>query len=278
MARLRKRFERFRMPGLLGGRTRKRQPSYVPLAVVEAVGRLKREVYPDCSVGHFREFAQRRFGVKLGYRWTKDILQAHGVVDKEASRGKYRRKRERRPMRGMMVHMDASTHPWLGGQPPRDLFVALDDADGRILHARFVEQEGTMATLQAIDHILRRWGRFCELYTDRGSHFAPTVRPGTEPAVGQVQRVPERVGFEPFPYHSMAIWILTQMRRWGQLQREVDYAAIASQVFLALDAGRAMRDLGLTVPANPMRNETILGRSFDPAQPDAYLNSFAIKR
>jgi nitrate/nitrite transport system substrate-binding protein len=96
--------------------------------------------------------------------------------------------------------------------------------------------------------------------------------------LGQVQRVPERVGFEPFPYHSMAIWILTQMRRWGQLQREVDYAAIASQVFLALDAGRAMRDLGLTVPANPMRNETILGRSFDPAQPDAYLNSFAIKR
>jgi len=96
--------------------------------------------------------------------------------------------------------------------------------------------------------------------------------------LGQVQRVPERVGFEPFPYHSMAIWILTQMRRWGQLQREVDYAAVASQVFLALDAGRAMRDLGLTVPANPMRNETILGRSFDPAQPDAYLNSFAIKR
>ncbi len=96
--------------------------------------------------------------------------------------------------------------------------------------------------------------------------------------LGQVQRVPERVGFEPFPYHSMAIWILTQMRRWGQLQREVDYAAVAQQVFLTLDAGRAMRDIGLVVPTNPMRTETILGKVFDPAQPDAYLNSFAIRR
>ncbi len=96
--------------------------------------------------------------------------------------------------------------------------------------------------------------------------------------LGQVQRVPERVGFEPFPYHSMAIWILTQMRRWGQLQREVDYAAVANQVFLTLDAGRAMRELGLTVPANSMRTETVFGRSFNPAQPDAYLNSFAIRR
>ena len=189
MARLRERYERLGMLGLRDGRTGKRQPSDVPATVVAEICRLKREVYPDFSMRHFHEFAQRRHGLELGYTWTRDILQAHGVVDKAPARGKYRRKRERRPMRGMMVHMDASTHPWVAGLPSWDLFVALDDADGRILYARFVEQEGTRATLQALEHIIRRWGRFCELYTDRGSHFAPTVKPGTEPSLGQVQRV-----------------------------------------------------------------------------------------
>lgn len=96
--------------------------------------------------------------------------------------------------------------------------------------------------------------------------------------LGGVQRVPQRIGFDPYPWHSMAVWILTQMRRWNQLQRDVDWAAVAEQTFLALDAGRAMRDLGLPVPESPMRNETILGRSFDPRQPEAYMASFAIRR
>jgi len=85
--------------------------------------------------------------------------------------------------------------------------------------------------------------------------------------LGRVQRVPDRIGFDPFPWHSMAYWILTQMRRWGQLPREVDYAQVAEQVFLALDAGRAMRDLGLSVPVSPLRIERIMGRTFDPANP-----------
>jgi nitrate/nitrite transport system substrate-binding protein len=96
--------------------------------------------------------------------------------------------------------------------------------------------------------------------------------------LGQVVRQPNRIGFDPFPYHSMAVWILTQMRRWNQLQRDVDWAGVAEQTFLALDAGRAMRDLGMQVPANPLRTETILGRSFDPRDPAAYMASFAIRR
>ena len=96
--------------------------------------------------------------------------------------------------------------------------------------------------------------------------------------LGNVRRVPNRIGFDPFPYHSMAVWILTQMRRWNQLPRDVDWRAVAEQTFLALDAGRVMRELGMAVPENPMRVETILGRRFDPAQPEAYMAGFAIKR
>ena len=85
--------------------------------------------------------------------------------------------------------------------------------------------------------------------------------------LGQVQRVPDRIGFDPFPWQSMATWILTQMRRWGQVQRDLDYAQVSQQVFLSLDAGKAMRELGLPVPASPTRVETIMGRRFDPANP-----------
>eukprot|EP01031_Cornospumella_fuschlensis_P010455 gene10455-12814_t len=81
-----------------------------------------------------------------------------------------------------------------------------------------------------------------------------------------------------YPFYSDGIWFLTQMRRWNQLQRDVDWRAVAEQTFLALDAGRVMRDLGMPVPANAMRVETILGKRFDPTQPEAYMASFAIKR
>jgi nitrate/nitrite transport system substrate-binding protein len=85
--------------------------------------------------------------------------------------------------------------------------------------------------------------------------------------LGRVQRVPDRIGFDPFPWHSMAMWIMTQMRRWGQLQREVDYRQVAEQVFLATDAARAMRELGQPVPSGTKQSFQVMGRTFDPANP-----------
>ncbi|MGG5821192.1 CmpA/NrtA family ABC transporter substrate-binding protein [Falsiroseomonas sp. HW251] len=85
--------------------------------------------------------------------------------------------------------------------------------------------------------------------------------------LGQVRRVPDRIGFDPFPWHSMAMWIMTQMKRWGQLQRDVDYRQVAEQVFLATDAAKAMRDLGQPVPDGTVRGFTVQGRAFDPANP-----------
>jgi nitrate/nitrite transport system substrate-binding protein len=85
--------------------------------------------------------------------------------------------------------------------------------------------------------------------------------------LGRVQRVPDRVGFDPFPWHSMAMWILTQMRRWGQLNRDVEWKTIAEGVFLATDAGRAMRDLGLPVPAETVQGFSVMGKPFDPTNP-----------
>ena len=197
MRRLRERYEQFKIEGLRDRRTGKRQPSRLDPKIVEEVCRLKRDVYAEFSVRHFHEFVTRRHKLKISYTWTRMVLQARGLVNKAPSRGKYRRKRERRPMVGMLVHQDASTHAWIKGQPMADLVITMDDADGRILHGQFVEQEGTMSSLQGIAAVLRRYGRFCEFYTDRGAHYCRTSNAEQGPDEiqdGQVSRVLKALG------------------------------------------------------------------------------------
>ena len=126
------------------------------------------------------------------------------MVQKEPPRGKYRRQRERRPMVGMLVHLDASTHEWIAGLPRQDLVVALDDADGRILYARFFPQEGTASTFAALEAVLRNYGRFCELYTDRGSHFCQNGPAGkiAEEQNGQVSQALRALGIHQILAYS----------------------------------------------------------------------------
>ena len=96
--------------------------------------------------------------------------------------------------------------------------------------------------------------------------------------LGTVQRVPDRVSFEPFPYQSMALWIMTQMKRWGQVKGDLQWREVAQQVYLATDAGAKMKELGLPTPDSAYRSHTIMGKTFDPADPEGYVNSFAIRR
>jgi nitrate/nitrite transport system substrate-binding protein len=96
--------------------------------------------------------------------------------------------------------------------------------------------------------------------------------------LGEVQRVPDRIDFDPFPWHSMGVWILTQMKRWGYIEEHVDYAAVAEQVYLASDARRIMTELGYEAPTETYRSHTIMGKTFDPADPIGYINSFEIGR
>lgn len=96
--------------------------------------------------------------------------------------------------------------------------------------------------------------------------------------LGNVRKVPDRIGFDPFPWHSFAIWILTQMKRWGQIKGDIDYQKIAREVFLATDATRLMAQAGLTPPKSTSKSFSVMGKPFDPSKPDAYLASFKIKR
>lgn len=177
-----------------GGRLRRKR---VSAATVKALCTLRIERYMEFSLRHFYEFATEKHKLKLSYTTARTVLQDAGLALKGSKRGQYRRKRERRPMVGMLLHMDGSTHEWIEGLAKQDLIVMLDDADGRILYAQFWEQEGNASTFGALRHVLEKYGRFCELYTDRGSHFCNTTKAEDGPDEvqrGQVPRALKAVG------------------------------------------------------------------------------------
>jgi transposase len=197
MRRLKERYERYGYGGLRdyrGGRPRRKR---IPVRTIRELCRLKRDLYADFSTKHFHEKATEKHGLKISYTWARLVLQAAGLAEKAPARGKYRRARERRPMTGMLLHLDGSTHEWIPGLPKRDLIIMLDDADGRALYGKFVEEEGTMSTFEALKHVLKKHGRFCELYHDRGSHFGRTSSAELGPdeeQQGQVSRALKVLG------------------------------------------------------------------------------------
>jgi len=160
------------------------------LAEVERMLGLYVEQYSDFTVKHFHEQMVKRHGYKLGYTVTRLSLQAAGLVHPAPRRSVHRKKRARRPLPGMMLHQDASRFPWLGGELQHDLVVTLDDATSAIYSAFLVAEEGTASTMRGLGEIIERHGLFCELYTDRGSHYFYTPKAG-EPVS---RRVPTQVG------------------------------------------------------------------------------------
>lgn len=96
--------------------------------------------------------------------------------------------------------------------------------------------------------------------------------------LGEIQDVPDRIGFDPYPWHSMGVWILTQMKRWGYVEETIDYKKIAEQVYLATECGQKMKDQGYTPPTETYKKHIIMGKTFDPDKPDEYIDSFDIKK
>lgn len=96
--------------------------------------------------------------------------------------------------------------------------------------------------------------------------------------LGSVKTVPDRVNFDPVPWQSMAVWMLTQMKRWGYVKGSVDYRQIAEKVFLLTEAKKYMAQAGFKPPEGAYRKFKVMGKEFDPARPDDYVKSFTINR
>src|ERR1700719_3213410 len=164
--------------GLLDRRVGKPSPKRVPLAVVEQVLGLYQEKYFDLNVQHFHEKLKQEHQIQLSYTWVKKALQGAGLVRRERKRGVHRRRRPRRPLPGMLLHIDGSRHQWFQDDRWYDLLVILDDATSEIYYAQLVEEESTMTVLRALREVIEQQGIFCALYSDRASHFFWTPRAG----------------------------------------------------------------------------------------------------
>ncbi len=200
-----RRYEEAGEAGLLDGRLGKASGRRVPADRAEQVERLYRERYQGFTVKHFHEHLIRDHGFGWGYTWLKLHLQWAGVVAKAPRKGSHRRKRERRPLPGMMLHQDGSRHAWLEGEPPLDLIVTMDDATVAIYSAFLVEEEGTASTFRGLNEVFSQHGLPMSLYTDRGAHYFHTPKAGGEidrSHPTQVGRALEQLGVEHIGAYS----------------------------------------------------------------------------
>ena len=171
------RFEEDGMDGLIDKRLGQVSHRRAPVDEVLALETLYRERYDSWNIKHFHEYYQDHHQGSRSYTWVKRRLQAAGLVKTGKRRGPHRKRRERKPLPGMMIHQDASTHAWVPDQM-WDLIVTLDDATSEIYSMFFVEEEGTWSSLQGVRETLEANGLFSSFYSDRGSHYWHTPDAG----------------------------------------------------------------------------------------------------
>lgn len=205
MRRWRKRLERDGYSGLADRRKGKTSGRRVPLKRVEEVLGLYRDKYHDLNVRHFHEKLREEHGIELSYTWVYQALVGAGLVQKRRRRAPHRRRRERRPLPGMLLHIDGSKHRWLNDDRWYDLLVILDDATSKIYYAQLVEEESTRTVMAALREVIETEGLFCALYSDRGRHFFVTPKAGEKvdkQRVTQVGRALRELGVQMIPAYS----------------------------------------------------------------------------
>ena len=205
MRRWHQRYEEFGYDGLFDRRRGKPSPQRVPLAEVERVLELYREKYFDLNVRHFHEKLVQEHGLGWSYTWVKRALQGSGLVARGRKRGAHRQRRPRRPLPGMLLHIDGSRHRWFQDERWYDLIVILDDASSEIYYAQLVEEESTATVMAGLREVIERQGLFCALYSDRGSHFWLTPKVGGKVdahRLTQVGRALRELGVQMIPAYS----------------------------------------------------------------------------
>src|SRR6266404_3310774 len=205
MLRWQTRFKHEGYGGLFDRRKGRPSPKRVPLQTVEEVLRLYQEQYFDFNVRHFHEKLVEEHDIKLSYTWVKLALQGAGLVKKGRKRGVHRKRRPRRPLPGMLLHIDASQHQWFCDHRWYDLVVIMDDATGEVYYAQLVEQESTRTVMAGLRTVIEQQGLFCSLYSDRASHFFLTPNAGgavNHDRLTQVGRALKELGIQLIPAYS----------------------------------------------------------------------------
>jgi transposase len=197
------RYEEAGLEGLIDKRLEQMSHRRAPVDEVLALTERYRSRHLGWNVKHFYAW-YRRDGGGRSYSWVKNRLQEAGVVAKVAGRGKHRKRRERSPLPGMMLHQDGSTHEWVAGQR-WDLIVTMDDATNEHYSMFFVPEEGTASSFRGLREVILGPGLFSSLYTDRGSHYWNTPEAGgkvDKANLTQFGRAMKQLGIEMIPAYS----------------------------------------------------------------------------
>lgn len=166
------RYEAQGLEGLIDRRLEQVSNRRAPVDEVMALTEQYRSRHLDWNVKHFHSWYRRTGGTR-SYTWVKKRLQGAKLVPKYEKRGAHRKRRDRSPLPGMMIHQDGSTHDWVAGQK-WDLIVTMDDATSWHYSMFFVGQEGTVSSLRGVHDVITARGLFSSFYSDRGSHYWTT--------------------------------------------------------------------------------------------------------
>jgi hypothetical protein len=239
------RYEEDGIEGLRDRRIGKVSPRRAPARELERMHELYRQRYSDFTVKHFHEQLVRRHNYRLCYTVTRLSLQAAGLVAKAKRRGAHRKKRERRPLPGMLLFQDGSKHRWIAALGHDiDLIVTLDDATGEIYSAFLVEEEGTMSSFLGLAETIGRHGLFGALYTDRGGHYFITRKDESKvdkTQLTQVGRALSQLGITHIPSYSPQA--RGRMERvFGTLQKRLPQELRVSRIKTVAAANRYLTD------------------------------------
>src|ERR1043166_8360744 len=171
MRRWKEKYEQFGFHALFDGRRGKTSPRRMPSAVLEEVLRLYRERYFDLNVKHFHETLTDEDGFSVSYTWTKGVLQGAGLVRRVPRRGTHRKRRQRRPLPGMLLHIDASQHQWVMDERRHGLIGIPDDPSSPFSSPHLGEQGSPRPLRRALRQVVEGKVFFCSLYSAGGSHF-----------------------------------------------------------------------------------------------------------
>jgi len=205
MRRWRQQYQEHGYTGLWDRRKRRPSPKRVPVEKLEQVLQLFREKYSDLSAWHFHEKLREIHGIPFSYSWVKKALQEAGLLAKRNKPGSHRKRRPRRPLPGMMLHIDGSQHRWFQDERYYELIVILDDATSEVYYAQLVEAESTRTVMVALREVIERKGVFCSLYSDRAGHFFVTPKEGSKVdpnRLTQVGRALQELGVKMIPAYS----------------------------------------------------------------------------
>ena len=244
--RRRRRFEDEGLEGLVDRRLGKASARRVPVDEVTRILALFETHYQDFTVKHFHEKLVSAHGFTQSYSWTKNALQAHGKVAKAPRRGAHRRKRPRRPLPGMMLHQDGSTHQWVPGQW-WDLIVTMDDATSDTYSAFFVDEEGTQSCFRAFSEVIETKGLFNSLYADRAGHYWHTPAAGGKVDKAnptQVGRALAQLGIELIPAYSPEARGRSE-RMFGTLQKRLPQELRLAGITNMAEANRFLQEVFL---------------------------------